>query len=233
MGYTHYFEQMSACPTDVWDKLCNAFPPLAMKSGIALANWDGKPDSPPDVNADWISFNGVGPAGHETFKLTRDDVQFHFCKTAQKPYDVVCVAMLCLAHTWAPGVWRISSDGDPSEWAAGLALAKRIDKDALSPLDLPKAKPVKAKAPKPKAKPKQPKHPRDCTVAELVKIVVGIQEWMYVEDTTNVIDGPGQIAWYPDKEINGADFVDYLCEVMSTFGLAPDEEAPVDPHWYR
>jgi len=78
-----------------------------------------------------IRFNGKDDEGHETFMLTPDPSDFNFCKTAQKPYDLVVVAILCLlAHRTDTGV---SSDGDRSDWAEGLKLAQRVAPDCQMP----------------------------------------------------------------------------------------------------
>ena len=73
-----------------------------------------------------IRFNGKGEEGHETFMLTPDSQEFNFCKTAQKPYDIVVVAILCLLAHHTSGV-TVSSDGGISDWTDGLALAQRVE----------------------------------------------------------------------------------------------------------
>lgn len=84
-----------------------------------------EPDREPVFSETEIRFNGVGDNGHETFYLSPEMRDFEFCKTACKPYDTAVVAVLCLLahHTDV----RVSSDGDPSDWEAGLAFAKRIE----------------------------------------------------------------------------------------------------------
>jgi hypothetical protein len=146
MGYTHYFQQLKDCPTAAWDKLCNALPALALKVAdrAPICREYDTPSEPPAIDTDAIAFNGVGPKGHETFVLTRKrEVDARraavgiegcgFCKTACKPYDVVAVAMLCLANHYARGVWKISSDGTPAEWGDGLALARTVEPKANLP----------------------------------------------------------------------------------------------------
>lgn len=49
--------------------------------------------------------------------------RFAFCKTAQKPYDIVVVACLCILSETG---LEVSSDGDSDEWQAGHALAEEI-----------------------------------------------------------------------------------------------------------
>ena len=51
---------------------------------------------------------------------------FNFCKTAAKPYDLVVTAILVLAEHFSEGHFKVSSDGDPEDWAEGLALAREV-----------------------------------------------------------------------------------------------------------
>ena len=76
-----------------------------------------------------IRFNGRGNEGHETFILFKQKPKseswqrnskeyFYFCKTARKPYDVAVGLVLLRAEKNAPGVLKVSSDGDwEHDWA--------------------------------------------------------------------------------------------------------------------
>jgi hypothetical protein len=89
-------------------------------------------ESFPLVNGEQIRFNGKGEDGHETFLLAREDKPrewsekkdevFNFCKTAHKDYDVYVTAVLVLAKLHLKDNIRLSSDGDISDWQAGIAL---------------------------------------------------------------------------------------------------------------
>ncbi len=127
MGYSHYFRQTGACPLEAWKRLCDALPDLELAAGVPLG--DGRL-----VGCDFLRFNGQGDDAGEDFTLKPNAVGGGFCKTDHKPYDVVVVAMLCLAHTWAPGLWRISSDGNFGDWQQGLELARVVDFAAECPL---------------------------------------------------------------------------------------------------
>lgn len=69
----------------------------------------------------------MGEAGHETFYLEPGQTGFTSCKTAQKPYDVAVVAILCLAEFYSEGTYGVQSDGGPADWEEGLALARQIE----------------------------------------------------------------------------------------------------------
>ena len=90
-----------------------------------------EPEKDPEFTAELIRFNGKSGEGHETFLLTADPSDFNFCKTAQKPYDIVVVAILCLlAHRTNV---EVSSDGGISDWTDGLALAQRVEPTCKMP----------------------------------------------------------------------------------------------------
>lgn len=76
-----------------------------------------------------LDFNGTGDLGHENFYLcdhwSAND-NFNFCKTAQKPYDIVVVACLITLHHYIGDLMEIGSDGDASDWVDGLELAKKV-----------------------------------------------------------------------------------------------------------
>jgi len=86
----------------------------------------------PVVNTKEVRFNGIGEDGHETFMITRvtpvadylidKKMAFGFCKTAYKPYDEYVTACLILAKHFLKDEIRIGSDGDVSDWQAGVRL---------------------------------------------------------------------------------------------------------------
>ena len=70
-------------------------------------------------------------AEHETFSVYRkhekpkhahhdEKIQFGFCKTARKPYDVMVVACLILYKYYFRKDVEISSDGDLDDWQKGF-----------------------------------------------------------------------------------------------------------------
>jgi hypothetical protein len=144
VGYTHYFPQQRYFTIAEWDQLRHAVRSLIGANKVPLAIEYDEPNTPPQADGGEIRFNGVGDGGHETFVLTRShDSSFNFCKTAHKPYDLIVTAVLCLANTIAPGALKISSDGEPSEWAAGHKLAKSIwDDSVICPIGKRKTNPV-------------------------------------------------------------------------------------------
>lgn len=91
-----------------------------------------------------LQVNGKGDDAHEEFSLREhyrqnfecDDCRFPFCKTAQKPYDIVVVACLIVLKHRLKDLIEVESDGYTDDWEEGLRLAKNILK--LKSLIIPK-----------------------------------------------------------------------------------------------
>lgn len=151
MGYTHYFRRPPGYEfsQDVWDTLCaeveKMVDTLLDDDDTAVFTINGDPlYVMPDGNEDntkictknAIGFNGAdGPdapnleypaLSHETFYLTRyfEDC-FEFCKTVQKPYDLLVVAVLFRAQMLAN--WLVvTSDASYEEWLPGMRFAQLV-----------------------------------------------------------------------------------------------------------
>ncbi|NBU33866.1 hypothetical protein EBZ38_03475 [bacterium] len=89
-----------------------------------------------------LQVNGKGDDAHEEFSLREHYRQnfegdaFNFCKTAQKPYDIVVVACLIVLKHRLKDLIVVSSDGYSDDWKEGLRLAKNVLK--LKNLSIPK-----------------------------------------------------------------------------------------------
>jgi hypothetical protein len=147
IGYTHYWNLKEPVEQQVWDRLVenvHGLLSVAVARGFKIAGPVG--DDEIVLDGDKIGFNGVGEDGYESFILERDpkipewrrnraDMErFAVCKTGRRPYDPVVTAALCLAEEITGGLFRVSSDGNPSDWEEGRDLAKEILKEA----DIPK-----------------------------------------------------------------------------------------------
>lgn len=78
-----------------------------------------------------LKVNGKQEMQHEDFFMHehyRDALEetWTFCKTAQKPYDVVVVACLAILKYRLGDLIRVSSDGSAAEWHAGVQLARTV-----------------------------------------------------------------------------------------------------------
>ena len=125
MGYTHYFQQNKTVTDEQWgnfEKDANVVIGHAQKNmGIGLSS-----DDPNGVilNSERLNLNGDNLLGlsHETFFLKKDLKTFNFCKTNEKPYDIVVCSLLLLAHKHMPNHHRITSDGNFPDWKEAMQL---------------------------------------------------------------------------------------------------------------
>lgn len=109
MGYTNYWENHREFTADEWNALCSITKSIikqAKLQGIDIVR-EYDDHRPPQIDRDtgiplahgfYIRFNGKDDDGHETFCLSRGKTSFDCCKTARKPYDAVCVAILLTAQ---------------------------------------------------------------------------------------------------------------------------------------
>ena len=121
MGYTHYWRTGKRKPGEknynLFMKECRE---LVAASDVPLVK---------SCEAVSIMFNGVEDEGHEDcyFPSSPDQLdEFQFCKTAQKPYDIVVTAALCILQERCGKLVEVSSDGNAEEWEAGRALAEKV-----------------------------------------------------------------------------------------------------------
>lgn len=131
MGYTHYWTPKAATPTK-WDeyvatckKLHKALPTKTNTAGgyhsdDEIRICDGLGEGKPDFNGEGICFNGDDERGlsHETFSITPKGVDWNFCKTARKPYDLLVCACLIAAHEILG--YEVSSDGGFGDWKPAI-----------------------------------------------------------------------------------------------------------------
>ena len=124
MGYTHYFEGLTATAEVIADarNIIDASPvTVCGPGGQGLPQLDA---------ADGIWLNGFEAADedYETFFLRGTDEPEHpelgaFCKTGRRPYDVVVTAILISAALHVGSTVR--SDGRWDNWGAGVDLFER------------------------------------------------------------------------------------------------------------
>lgn len=116
MGYTHYWDKdINGCDAAIgWEDAMRDCTKIVKKSTVPL-----------DVKevGDAIFFNGVEKDAHEDFSISYKSGS-DFCKTAEKPYDTVVVAIL--ARLAELDGFEVSSDGNASEWEKGVAFASKV-----------------------------------------------------------------------------------------------------------
>ena len=125
MAYGNYWRQYEDFTTKEWDTIQAEVREIilaASKDGIRLG--DGHGEDKPIVDDTQIFLNGFASESYETFSLTPsmdipkwspfaapEKCERGFCKTQQRPYDVVVTSILRMVHDLAPQKFHISSDG--------------------------------------------------------------------------------------------------------------------------
>jgi hypothetical protein len=151
MGYTHYWTQTRSFTAVEWSEVCTDIAAILsyVEHGcdIPLANGHGEPGTHPVIDADDIMFNGVdneNDDAHETMVVSRKrekaweggTLGWACTKTARKPYDLAVTAVLCYLSSVA-GTHSVSSDGNGSNFVAGLAAAREALPNKANILDIP------------------------------------------------------------------------------------------------
>lgn len=125
MGYTHYMNTKKEIDADKWQVFlghARKVIEFATPDVVELAGPDET--GQPEFTDDDIMFNGVGDDAHETMEITRTPNSSYFCKTARKPYDIVCVAILVIAKAVFGDAFEWSSDGNRDDHMDGFMLAQ-------------------------------------------------------------------------------------------------------------
>lgn len=126
MGYTHYWRLANISQhSKRWSRAVSDMTAITRKSPVPLGGAAGL--NKPAISSTEILFNGDAKTGHdfETFYFP-GEIGFNFTKTNQKPYDVVVTACLAVAKDVLGDAIDVSSDGDASDWDAGVELAKQV-----------------------------------------------------------------------------------------------------------
>jgi hypothetical protein len=90
---------------------------------------DGNGRGKPVFHTTEICFNGDESKGlaHETFIVTPEPLNFEFCKTARKPYDLMACAVLISMKKHLVN-FKYSSDGDRADWEPAQKFYKSVIK---------------------------------------------------------------------------------------------------------
>jgi len=136
LGYTHYWYRKPELDSQAFKLFAKDMNRLLFESRIPVTYCDNRWNDVDgfEANQDRVNFNGKGEDSHETFLIERvseekfqqfDDngLLFSFTKTAYKPYDILVVAGLILGQFhFGKQAFKISSDGEVSDWQVGLKL---------------------------------------------------------------------------------------------------------------
>lgn len=128
MGYTHYWEYDGDAET--FAKTALDAKAIVAASPVPLAHGTD-PKLGPEVSEGRIWLNGADDDDYETFGITAGHATtFDFCKTANKPYDIVVVAILIRFAQHGGTHVKVRSDGEwDSDWKAGRDLVAELFDD--------------------------------------------------------------------------------------------------------
>ena len=138
MGYTHYYYlkdfedfKMPGIAEDIGK--------LIATSEVVIVGPNGGAGTEPEINDNFVAFNGEADEGCETFYYpdvsSRITKGFSFTKTYRRPYDeVVAASFLVLKHHMGKGI-SIHSDGKywEDEWQDAIALYQKCFPDREVP----------------------------------------------------------------------------------------------------
>jgi hypothetical protein len=132
MGYTHYWtfdrskmtqDELKIAFKKAVDEIVNLKNNLPKEIVIKGGQGDGEPIfSEEEI---WFNGNSESDEDHETFGITFEKpepryqgeiVNFGFCKTARKPYDLLVCASLIALNKYMPEAFTYSSDGREEDW---------------------------------------------------------------------------------------------------------------------
>lgn len=127
MGYTHYWDLRRTIDPETWGFIKSDIGRMMQAAGVKVAGPSGALRSKVQFTDDLIAFNGVGDDSHESFIFEREASGFEFCKTAQKPYDVLVTAALLIIRRYVGSHWiSISSDGERIDWLPAVRLCRKV-----------------------------------------------------------------------------------------------------------
>ncbi|KAJ5951831.1 uncharacterized protein N7479_010244 [Penicillium vulpinum] len=122
MGYTHYYAIIGWDTPEwqkAWAQLIKDVPNIIKEARVPLSGPTEDDDKITPVVTDLedgIYLNGIRGNAHELFRLCQPGT-WTFCKTAQKPYDVVVSSILLRIWMLAPKNLDLGSDGGYEDWA--------------------------------------------------------------------------------------------------------------------
>ena len=120
MGYTHYWTLKDGIDASKWvdfTKGAKEIIKTAKDGGILIVDFS---------EGDTIHINGVSQCAHEDFVITTGNTGYNFCKTAQKPYDIVVTALLIQLKRSLGEDAIVTSDGSWHEWESGCLLYETV-----------------------------------------------------------------------------------------------------------
>lgn len=111
MGYTHYYN-VEDWTYEVQEQYLECLPIIRdiVKRYRDIIQFECDDPSDPKVDDEGIRFNGIDDDRHDTFYFKAKSMDFDFCKTNGKPYDLPVCEILLVLRAYIPSL-RLNSDG--------------------------------------------------------------------------------------------------------------------------
>ena len=109
MGYSHYWRIENDIDIHSFRKIQKQAAIFCMESGAAV-NFEIVSNGDKTAFAPSIKIEGIGNDGHEAFFLNSKAVKFDCCKTNEKAYDEIVVAVLMYAAHFGLEWWSDGND---------------------------------------------------------------------------------------------------------------------------
>lgn len=126
MGFTRYWAVDQDLDTNLFRNAARDIRTMLKSEGAwnNVVRWECDSKKQPLCDVRGIRFNGIGDEGHETFGFSPYAIEFDFCKTARKEYDMyVFAAMLILKYHFGPLIdLRDDGPNDTDDQAVQLSL---------------------------------------------------------------------------------------------------------------
>jgi len=121
MGYTHYWRIKKDISKRMFKKTSTECKKLlnAINGKIKLCSQYGD-DTKPIFSDTEIAFNGVGDGSFEDFLFDGDRTTGEYCKTAERPYDLLVTGVLIVAKVTMGERIKVNSDCDKADWQEGI-----------------------------------------------------------------------------------------------------------------
>lgn len=129
MGWTHYWNRPTELPERIFSDAVKDIHSLVKACSVEVCGFDGSGE--PIFESEHVVFNGATPEHCEPFEVSRIEFDrrgrtttFSYCKTNQKPYDLLVQAALIVFNHYFESAFLVTSDGKDASWQTASNLVK-------------------------------------------------------------------------------------------------------------
>lgn len=125
MGYTHYWSYKEVASNDAILKILDEIKQLLQENNLMKLITSEDLNIVPIFNKDLILFNGIDEYACEIFLFDfTEPIEFIFCKTNRKPYDII-VSLVLLSLSNNIQEFTFSSDGTFEDWNIPISIYEK------------------------------------------------------------------------------------------------------------